>query len=322
MATNPFQQIQPYPPTFRQGPQMGHAGAMRPNPAPNQMFGNFPQQTRRPRQDRPDQQPGGQAGGAGGYSVGATGQGTMVDPQPGGQVGGSGGYQAGPTGQGQNPFQQMPGGGFDEQPSATGQGNAPGYLWGAGAENPFWQPQRRAPGMGPAPSDVGYGQTPGMGNRTMMGQASPGGWSNPFSGMSMPMPSAGMVGGALGGMVGGLPGAFLGNRAGNWIGERFGQGPQLSDSPSPFMPEWLGGSGDSSLDGPQQFNMTAPENLRQFGPNGNPMSNMGSYRSGRGFATGSMTPGDMGSSAFMPEQFDAGPGAIGRLGERMYSQRR
>lgn len=291
---------------------MGHAGAMRPNPIPGQMFGNFPPTDQGRRR---------QAGGVGGYEMGPSGQGQNPFAKS-----GPIGYDEQPSfvGYGQ-PKGGSPGGGYNEQPSFTGAGQNPGYLWGGG-ENPLFQPQSPAQNnAGPSASSLGMGSG-GFGNRTMMGQASPGGWSNPLSGMNFPTPSSGMIGGALGGMVGGLPGAFLGNRAGNWLGERFGWGQgsaNLTDSPSPFMPEWLGGSGESSLDGPGRFNMTAPENLMQFGPNGNPMSNMGTYRSGRGFATGSISPGDISTTGSNSAMGLFGTQAeLGEMGRRMYSMRR
>lgn len=67
--------------------------------------------------------------------------------------------------------------------------------------------------------------------------------------------------------------------------------------PSPFLPESLGGTGEagfnSMFDDDDEFNMTAPENLRNMGPAGQRATSLGTYRGqasrgGRGFVVGQM----------------------------------
>lgn len=216
-AQNPFLSSQPFPPTFRQGPQMGHAGAMRHNPIPGQMYGNFPNLP---------------AGQQNPFTSG---------PQPPGPTatytGGPGGYQLGPVGQAQNPFSAQPGQG-------PVYGNPPSQNWGA----PI--PGQDSPNSGVSASPYGEGgMFGGGGSGRIGGGAMPGsgglttlpgnGVGQGPSGLSWPdwaTPSwggvlGGAAGSALGGPFGGLVGSWLGSKAGggkSWVDRLFGR-PERQD---------------------------------------------------------------------------------------------
>lgn len=149
---------------------------------------------------------------------------------------------------------------------------------------------------------IGFG---GTGSRTTRGQASPGSFS---------MPS--FMGGSVGNFFRGT-GRFVTNiatavgdmlvfpgtgKAMDKIFDSIGWtdllthrpvggndlGPYTVDAshteePSPFMPEWLGGSGQSSL---------SPD-LRNRGPDGQRATGMGTYRGSGGFVTGTIDPRSM-----------------------------
>jgi len=126
----------------------------------------------------------------------------------------------------------------------------------------------------------------GGGMGPQMGQASPGGFNpggmSPFSGglgQTLGRFGASAIGNAFGGPIGGFAAGQLFNR--------FSGGQQ--PSPSPFAPDWLGGSGQSTLDDRSQVPFSpAPGNVA---PNGSRMNGMGGYRSRAGNVSGVLTPG-------------------------------
>ena len=168
----------------------------------------------------------------------------------------------------------------------------------SGGQLPPMMPAPTAPYQEPptrrtAPPDLGGYYGP-IGNPTYGGPSSGGGgFTNPFG--NIPLPGAGTIGGALGGAFGGLPGMFAGRAAGNWLGNQFGS---EQAGPSPFMPEWLGGSAQNpNYNQQEQYNVTAPGNLRNVGPDGQPATGMGTYRGGAGFVRGNLDP-----SQFIPNE--------------------